>query len=226
MHACAAGQSGGKASVAKDGAREAGGKDSGGKDFLQNGTRVRIVRSYSGALLSRDEFRTGETTSFTHGWYYVAIDDSSQVPPCFHRWSTRRQRSDALWVCVPSQILNFRRHSIVVIGDEEDVGLGCGAPESHAPPTPRFSGAGKDSDGSRGARDGKDGKSSHAPPAVPLTSESACSCRLPPPSPETSLHHFHTLTWCGCGVVFVTHNQPPRFPMNRSGLSASDGCLK
>ena len=46
---------------------------------LPNGTRVRVVRSYAGQLLSKEEMRTGETTSFAHGWYYCVMDDCGQV---------------------------------------------------------------------------------------------------------------------------------------------------
>jgi hypothetical protein len=37
------------------------------------------VRSYAGQPLSKDEMRTGETTSFAHGWYYCLMDDCGQV---------------------------------------------------------------------------------------------------------------------------------------------------
>ena len=46
---------------------------------LPTGTRVRVVRSYAGGLLPREETRTGETTAFTHGWYYCCMDDGGQV---------------------------------------------------------------------------------------------------------------------------------------------------
>ena len=63
------------------------------------GTRVRIIRTYGGQLLPRDEVRTGETQTFAHGWYYIALDDSGKKESC-------------------------RRNSFVVVGDDEDIELG------------------------------------------------------------------------------------------------------
>jgi len=42
------------------------------------GTRVRIIRTYGGQLLAKDEVRTGETHQFAHGWYYITLDDSGK----------------------------------------------------------------------------------------------------------------------------------------------------
>ncbi len=55
------------------------GGSSGAGGNLPNGTRVRVVRSYAGQILPREEVRTGETTSLAHGWYYCLMDDNAQV---------------------------------------------------------------------------------------------------------------------------------------------------
>jgi hypothetical protein len=48
------------------------------------GTRVRIIRTYGGQLLPKEEVRTGETHQFAHGWYYITLDDSGKKErwPC------------------------------------------------------------------------------------------------------------------------------------------------
>jgi hypothetical protein len=47
------------------------------------GTRVRIIRTYGGQLLPKEEVRTGETQTFAHGWYYITLDDSGKK----ERWA-------------------------------------------------------------------------------------------------------------------------------------------
>jgi hypothetical protein len=42
------------------------------------GTRVRIIRTYGGSMLPKEEVRTGEIQSFAHGWYYITLDDSGK----------------------------------------------------------------------------------------------------------------------------------------------------
>ena len=39
------------------------------------GTRVRIIRTYGGSMLPKEEVRIGETQSFAHGWYYITLED-------------------------------------------------------------------------------------------------------------------------------------------------------
>ncbi|EKX47571.1 hypothetical protein GUITHDRAFT_137350 [Guillardia theta CCMP2712] len=63
------------------------------------GTKVRIVRTYGGSLLPRDEVKTGETTGFVHGWYTITLDETNKTTNC-------------------------RRSSFVIVGDDEDVALG------------------------------------------------------------------------------------------------------
>ena len=42
------------------------------------GTRVRIIRTYGGSLLPKEEVRTGEIQSFAHGWYYITLDSGKK----------------------------------------------------------------------------------------------------------------------------------------------------
>jgi len=42
------------------------------------GTRVRIIRTYGGSMLPKEEVRIGETQSFAHGWYYITLEDSGK----------------------------------------------------------------------------------------------------------------------------------------------------
>jgi hypothetical protein len=67
------------AATGKSAAGAGGGGAGGAGGNLPNGTRVRVVRSYAGQVLPREEVRTGETTSLAHGWYYCLMDDNAQV---------------------------------------------------------------------------------------------------------------------------------------------------
>jgi hypothetical protein len=67
------------AAAGKSAAAAGGGGAGSAAGNLPNGTRVRVVRSYAGQVLPREEVRTGETTSLAHGWYYCLMDDSGQV---------------------------------------------------------------------------------------------------------------------------------------------------
>ena len=72
---------------------------------LANGTRVRVVRAYSGQLLPREEMRTGETSSFAHGWYYCLMDDCGQVKILDFRRERTRERAQYYAFCTSHPFL-------------------------------------------------------------------------------------------------------------------------
>lgn len=43
------------------------------------GTPVRIIRTYGGVMLPKEEVRKGETQSFASGWYYILDDTGKKV---------------------------------------------------------------------------------------------------------------------------------------------------
>ena len=68
------------------------------------GTRVRIIRTYGGVMLPKDEIRTGETHMFAHGWYYITLDDGGkqerQATAHFPQAFCSSERSASLAVCI------------------------------------------------------------------------------------------------------------------------------
>ena len=53
------------------------GTPSGSQSNPPQGTRVRIIRTYGGLMLPKEEVRKGETQSFAHGWYYI-LDENGK----------------------------------------------------------------------------------------------------------------------------------------------------